>query len=542
MRRHIVLVLAVALVMALMGGVAVAQQPKYGGIWKDALGANPPHLDPVFATDTTSAEVGYQIFETLVGLSPEGEVIPLLAESWEVHDGGTRFVFNLRKGVRFHATTEGGTPTANGGREVTAHDWVWSFNYICSPETNSPRAYFVDMIKGYDDYVAGKADRLAGVTALDDYTLQIETSYPFAPFIQVLTYNTFVVLPKEDIEKWGTADFNFHPVGTGPFKFEQWLQDEKIVLSRNENYWMKDEYGNQLPYLDGIEFRIIVDYTIEYTEYKLGNIFQSYVDTPYYEEAKSGAVGQFFERPQMGTYYYGFNVELEPFTDKRVRQAFNYAIDRETLIDIVLEGRASPAKGVLPPGMFGYNPDLEGYDFNPEKAKQLLAEAGYPNGLEVTLQYNTNLGHKRLAEALQAQFAMIGVKLNLRNVDWGVHLDTVERGEVPFFRMGWVVDYPDPDNFLYVLLHSDNIGPQGNYSRFNNPDFDALTEGARLEGDTEVRRHLYQLAEKIVVEEAPWLFIYHYVDHSLVKDFVKGYELPAFGQYTNKFTKVWLDQ
>ncbi|NLA58170.1 MAG: ABC transporter substrate-binding protein [Firmicutes bacterium] len=541
MRRHIVLVLAVVLALALMGGVAVAQQPKYGGIWKDALGANPPHLDPVFATDTTSAEVGYQIFETLVGLDAEGNVVPLLAESWEVHDGGTRFVFHLRKGVHFHATTEGGTPTANGGREVTAHDWVWTFNYICSPETNSPRAYFVDMIKGYDEYQSGKADRLAGVTALDDYTLQIETTYPFAPFIQVLTYNTFVVLPKEDIEKWGTEEFNFHPVGTGPFKFEQWLQDEKIVLSRNENYWMKDEYGNQLPYLDGIEYRIIVDYTIEYTEYKLGNIYQSYVDTPYYEEAKSGAVGQFFERPQMGTYYYGFNVELEPFTDKRVRQAFNYAIDRETLIDIVLEGRASPAKGVLPPGMFGYNPDLQGYSYDPEKAKQLLAEAGYPNGLEVTLQYNTNLGHKRLAEALQAQFAQIGVKLNLRNVDWGVHLDTVERGEVPFFRMGWVVDYPDPDNFLYVLLHSDNIGPQGNYSRFNNPDFDALTEGARLEGDPEVRKHLYQLAEKIVVEEAPWLFIYHYVDHSLVKDFVRGYELPAFGQYTNKFTKVWLD-
>ena len=540
MRRHIMVLLVVTLALGLMSGIAAAEQPKYGGIWKDALGSNPPHIDPVFATDTTSAEVGYQIFETLVGLDPDGEIIPLLAESWE-DEGGRRFIFHLRKDVYFHDTTEGGKPTANGGRPVTADDWVWTFNYICHPDTNCPRAYFVDMIKGFEEYQAGETDSLAGVKALDDYTLEIDTAYFFAPFIQVLTYNTFVALPREDVEKWGSADFNFHPVGTGPFKFEEWLQDEKVVLSRNDNYWMKDEYGNQLPYLDGIEFRIIVDQTIEYTEYKMGNIYQTYVDNPYYEEAKSGNVGAFYERPQMGTYYYGFNVEKEPFTDKRVRQAFNYAINREALIDLILDGRASPAKGVLPPGMFGYNEDLEGYEYNPAKAKALLKEAGYGSGLEVTLQYNTSLGHKRLAEALQAQFGQIGVKVNLHNVDWGVHLDTTERGEVPFFRMGWVVDYPDPDNFLFVLLHSKNIGPQGNYSRFNNPKFDALAEGARFEGDPEKRRNLYQLAEKIVVDEAPWLFIYHYTDHTLLKDFVRGYELPSFGQYTNKFTKVWLD-
>ncbi len=542
MRKHTFVVFVTVLALALMSGMVAAAEPTYGGIWKDALGSNPPHIDPVFATDTTSAEVGYQLFETLVGLDPDGEIVPLLAESWEVEDGGTRFIFNLRKGVKFHASTEGGKPTANGGREVTAHDWVWTFNYICSPETNSPRAYFVDMVKGYEEYMGGNAESLVGVKALDDYTLEIETTYPFAPFVQVLTYNTFVVLPQEDVEKWGSADFNFHPVGTGPFKFESWAQDEKVVLSRNENYWAKDEFGNQLPYLDGIEFRIIVDQTIEYTEYKLGNIYQTYVDDPYYEEAKSGSVGMFYERPQMGTYYYGFNIEKEPFNDKRVRQAFNYAINREALIDLVLEGRASPAKGVLPPGMFGYNEDLAGYEYNPEKAKALLKEAGYGSGLETTLQYNTHAGHKRIAEALQAQFAQIGVKVTLHNVDWGVHLDTTERGEVPFFRMGWVVDYPDPDNFLYVLLHSGNIGPQGNYSRFNNEKFDSLTQGARLEGDQEKRRNLYQLAEKIVVEEAPWLFIYHYVDHTLLKEFVRGYELPAFGQYTNKFTEVWLEQ
>ena len=142
MRKHTFVVFVTVLALALMSGMVAAAEPTYGGIWKDALGSNPPHIDPVFATDTTSAEVGYQLFETLVGLDPDGEIVPLLAESWEVEDGGTRFIFNLRKGVKFHASTEGGKPTANGGREVTAHDWVWTFNYICSPETNSPRAHF----------------------------------------------------------------------------------------------------------------------------------------------------------------------------------------------------------------------------------------------------------------------------------------------------------------------------------------------------------------------------------------------------------------
>ena len=178
------------------------------------------------ATDTTSAEVGYQIFETLVAIDPNGEIVPLLAESWKASPDGKTFTFKLRKGVYFHKTTEGGKPTANGGREVTADDWVWTFNYICDPKTNSPRAYFIDMVKGYKEYREGKAQSISGIKALDKYTLQIETTYPFAPFIAVLSYNTFVVLPKEDVLKRG-KDWNFHVVGTGPFKFESWKHDDK---------------------------------------------------------------------------------------------------------------------------------------------------------------------------------------------------------------------------------------------------------------------------------------------------------------------------
>ncbi len=517
--------------------------PKYGGIWKDALQNNPPHLDPVQGTDTTSSEVGYQLFETLVANDTEGELVPLLAESWEVNDNSTVFTFKLRKGVKFHATTEGGKPTANGGREATAHDWVWTFNYICSPDNiNSPRAYFIKDIKGYTDYQDRKIDALAGVEALDDYTLKITLEGPFAPFIAVLAYNTFVVLPHEDVEKWN-KDWNFHPVGTGPFKFESWTQDDKLILSRNENYWAKDENGNQLPYLDGIEFRIIEDYSVMWEEFKVGNIYQTYVDDPYYLEALAQYKESFFERPQLGTYYYGMNMEIEPFANnKPLRQAMNYAVNREALNELVMNGRQTPAKGVLPPGMFGYNPDLKGYTYDPKKAKELLKEAGYPNGFEITLQYNNNTFHARVAEAMQAMYAQVGIKINLKNAEWGTHLDTTERGEVPFFRMAWVCDYNDPDNFLYVLLNSANKGAQGNYTRYHNPIVDMLTLQAQRESNPVLRKKAYQDAEQIIVEEAPWVFIYHYSTHSLIQPYVRNYELPSFGQYANKFTSVWLDK
>ncbi|MGM0602930.1 MAG: ABC transporter substrate-binding protein [Bacillota bacterium] len=541
MRRKLISILLAAVLIFGLSAVGLAESDKYGGVWKDALQSNPPQMDPAQSTDTTSAEMVYQLFETLVEYDSEGNVTPLLAESWDISEDAQTYTFHLREGVHFHAETEGGTPTANGGREVTAEDWVWTFNYLTSPETKSPRAYFIDVIKGYEAYRNGEADHLAGVKAVDKYTLEIELKEPFAPFLGTLAYNTFVVMPKEDVNKWG-EDWNFHPVGTGAFKFESWEQDSVVRMSRNDNYWMKDEDGNQLPYMDALEFRIIPDYTMMWEEFQIGNIYQTYVDDPFYLDAKENYSDTFYELPQLGTYYYGMNVEKEPFDDKRVRQAMNYAINREMMIELVQNGRNTPAKGIIPPSMFGYNEDLEGYEYDPEKAKELLTEAGYPDGFEVTFQYNTSQQHKRIAEALQAQYRQVGINIKLQSLDWGSHLDSVERGEASFFRMGWVADYNDPDNFLYVLLHSNNIGPEGNYARFSNERFDTLTQYARLETDPEERKKAYQQAEQIAVEEAPWVFIYHYTAHSLVQPYVNNYVLPAFGQHANLFRDVWLDK
>lgn len=539
MRRITALFVMMFALCILFCGVAAAAEPVYGGVvrWHEA--ANPPKLDPHMATDTTSARVLNCLFENLVVNSNDGQkILPWLAESWKASADGKVWTFKLRKGVHFHKTAEG-KPTANGGREVTAADWKWSLERMIRDK--SPRAYFIDCVAGYDEMTNGKAKEWAGIKAIDKYTLQFTLKEPFAPFLSVLAYNSFVVTPKEDVEKWG-KDFNFHPVGTGPFVFDSWKQDQKVTLGKNENYWKKDAKGHRFPYLDGFEVVVIPDATVAWEEFKKGNLdMMRDVPDRLVVDARKMLGKKLLEAPQPGTYYYGFNMSKEPFKSNiKLRHAFNYAVDRKRINDLVLEGLFFPAKGILPPSMPGYNKNLKGYEYNPEKAKQLLKEAGFPKGFETTLQVNQNVRHKAIAEAIQAQLAELGIKLNIKIVDWGVHLDTLDRAEPDMYRMGWVVDYLDPDNFLYVNLHSSNFGAKGNYSHYKNPPVDKLMEQGRLETDPKKRMEIYQKAEQMLVDDAPWVFLFYYYNNIATQKWVEGATLPAFGDYMAPMHNVWM--
>jgi len=524
------------------GGALAADAPEYGGIAKWHVVPNPPMLDPHMATDTTSARAYILMFDTLVTNSDDGQkILPWLAESWSVSPDSKVWTFKLRKGVHFHKETEGGKPTANGGREVTAEDWKWSFERMIRDK--SPRAYFIDMIEGYQEMADGKAREWKGVKAVDKYTLQFTLREPFAPFISVLAYQALCVVPKEDVMKHG-KDFKFHPVGTGAFTFESWKQDQKVTLNRNPNYWRKDAEGRQLPYLDGFEIVVIPESTVAWEEFKKGNInFINDVPERQVKEARELLGDNFLFAPQPGIYYFGFNMTKEPFkNNKKLRQAMNYAIDRERMNDLVMEGLFMPAAGVLPPSMPGFNKNLKGYDYNPEKAKQLLAEAGYPNGLEVTIQVNQSARNKAIAEAAQAQLAEIGIKMNIKIVDWGVHLDMLDRGECEMYRMGWVVDYLDPDNFLYVNLSSRNLGIKGNYSNYKNDEVDKLLNEARVISDQKKRIAMYQKAEEIIVDDAPWLFLFYYGEWIATQKYVRNAVLPAFGAYSMRMDDIWFSK
>ncbi len=522
-----------------------AEEPKTGGILRYRITADPPNLDPAQAVDTDALRGVNLMFEQLVDYdSDANKVVPLLAESWESNADATVWTFHLRRGVHFHKTC-GGEPTANGGREMTAADVKYSFERMI--RTNCPRIYFIDMVKGYRDLVSADttgAKEWTGIKVLDDHTVQFELEYPFAPFLTVLTYDSYVVVAPEDAEKWG-KEFNFHPVGTGPFAFDKWTHDSILSLKKHDAYWMKDPAGHPLPYADGVELVILPDDTIAYEEFKKGNI-DIFPDCPdeVYQEVKAtlGPKGQFQQRPWLGTFYWCFNLEKEPFQNNlKLRQALNYAVDRAAVNDVVLNGRYFVATGVLPPGMPGYNADLKGYGYDPEKAKALLKEAGFENGFEVTLQIASNKRQKAIAEAIQGQLANLGITLKIQEVDKGAHLDTVHRGETVLSRNSWVVDYVDPDNFLHVLFHSSNHGGKGNYSRYSNPEVDQLLDEARRETDWTKRIALYQKAEQQIVDAAPWLFLYYFTTDIMFNADIHGVNIPAMGEYKTKLTAVWKD-
>ena len=545
MRKSLGLLLMAALLFALLGGAATAEEPRRGGTlyWRDA--SDPPTLDPAKTTDNSSTRLALTLFETLVENDLEGKgLVPCLAERWEGTDGGKTWIFHLRRDVRFHATVEG-RPTANGGRELRAADVKYSLERLVL--TDSPRAYFLDMVKGYQEFLSrdvSGASEWTGIKVLDDHTLQFELTYPFAPFVAVLAYPSFSVVPREDAELWG-KDFGFHPVGTGAFVFEKWQHDSKIVLKKNPEYWRTDARGEKLPYLDGVEFVVVPDDAVAYEELKKGNLdVFSYIPDEIYQDARGRFSETLQESPALAVSYYGFNMTMPPFgTNKALRQAVNYAIDKEKINELIYENRVVPAVGVLPPGMPGYNvKDMAGYPYDPERARALLKEAGYEKGLECTLQINNVQRHQRIGEAVQAMLMDVGIQMHIVPVDWGAHIDALDRGEVPFFRYSWLADYADPDNFLYVLFHSSNAGSKGNNCFYSNPEVDRMLAQARVEVDWEKRAALYHEAEKIIVEDAPWVFFFNPVNELLATPRVKNIQLPAFGADWAPLYNVWIGE
>ncbi|HQF90563.1 MAG TPA: ABC transporter substrate-binding protein [Synergistaceae bacterium] len=539
---------AVFLVMALIlavGGGAWAEDPVKGGtlLWRDP--SDVPTLDPAKVTDNSSTRLALTIFETLVENDLEGKgVLPCLAERWEGSDGGKVWTFHLRPGVRFQAQAEG-QPTANGGREVRASDVKYSIERLIL--TDSPRAYFLDMVKGYQDFMSRDVTGVtewAGVKVIDEKTVQFELDYPFAPFVAMLAYPTFSVVPQEDAEKWG-KDFGFHPVGTGAFAFEKWEHDIRISLKKNPDYWRTDARGERLPYMDGVEFVVVPDDAVAYEELKKGNLdVFSYVPDEIYQDAREKFSDTLKESPALAVSYYGFNMAKEPFgSNKALRQAVNYAIDKNKLNELIYENRVVPAVGVLPPGMPGYDvTDMKGYPYDLDKARALMKEAGYEKGLECTLQINNVQRHQRIGEAVQAMLMEVGITMNIVTVDWGTHIDALDRGEVPFFRYSWIADYADPDNFLYVLFHSANAGPKGNNCFYNNAEVDRMLDQARVEVDWNKRAALYHEAEKIIVDDAPWVFFFNPVNELLSVPRVKNIKLPTFGADWAPLYDVWLAQ
>jgi oligopeptide transport system substrate-binding protein len=494
-------------------------------VFRFRLREDPPTLDPALSTDNLSEAVIFNLFRGLVTMDPATlEVRPAVAAAWSISPDERTYTFTLRDDVRFH-----------NGRRLIARDVQYSFERTLRGETNSPRRWALDPIEGADDFTAGRSAHLAGLTVVDDRTVTVRLSKPFAPFLGMLTMAAAAILPYEVYDDPGRGYLRA-PVGCGPFRFSRWEQSNFIELLAFDDF-----YGGR-PALDRIVVRIIENHLSALEEYRAGGLDSldevPGADTP---EVLQELEAEIYRYPYMATGYIGFNLGLPPFKGNvALRKAFNYAVDKKYLWGVLLPGSDIAAHGIIPPGIPGYDPDLPGYPHDPEAARRLLAEAGFPGGKglpSIALWVNTSETNRKIAQQIQLDLKTIGVNVSIREVDWGAYLRAVEGtpdqpGQAQMFRFGWFLDYPDADAILRSCLHSDNIGPQGNYFRYRNPEFDRLVDEALELTDPEARAALYRKAERIaVMDDAVWLFLNYFESATLFKPYVKGVVTTPLGEF-----------
>jgi oligopeptide transport system substrate-binding protein len=511
--------------VALLVSPSTACQPAGGQGVLNLWDTGPLTLDPAISADMSSHTYVMQIFSGLVRLDQELTVVPDIAETWEPSPDGKTYTFHLRQGVKFH-----------NGREVKAADFKYSWERACDPATGSGTAatYLGDIV-GAKDMLAGKAGEISGVKVLDDYTLQVTIDAPKAYFLDKLAYPTAFVVDRANVESG--ENWWRKPSGTGPFKLKEWTPGQWLILERSQIY-----YGEPAK-LERVIFRFLAGAPMAL--YETGQIDVTLVSTSYIDEV-SDETNPLHEEltvtPELSLYYIGFNTAKPPFDDVNVRRAFCLAVNKERIAKLILRDMVSEAEGILPPGMPGYNETLVGLDYNVEEAKKLIAASKYGDvsnlpPITLTVEGYGNSIPSYLGAIIQEWQQNLGVEISVRQLETDIFLYNLKQEKDEMFMLGWVADYPDPDNFLEILFHT---GSENNIFEYSNPTLDALLDQAAIEQDRVVRLSMYQQAEQLVVDDAPCLPLFHGTNYILVKPYVKDYELGPLG--VPDLSKVYIDK
>ena len=467
-------------------------------------GGDSVSLDPAAVTDGESIKVTQNIFETLLEFNEQDTSVKAgLAKEWEVSEDGLTYTFKLQEGVKFH-----------DGTDFNAEAVVKNFERW-SAGAKDTFYYYNSMFRAEDK------DLITSVEATDEKTVVITLARPQAPFLKNIAMAAFGIASPTAFEENPDA-FGDNPVGTGPFKFVEWKRNDSITVEKNTEYWQEG-----LPKLDKIIFRSIPDNSARLNALTTGEIdLADGINPSDAQQIKGNADLQLIERPSMNVGYLGLTSTRAPFDNKLVRQAVNYAIDKQALVDAFYEGYANVAVNPMPPSVSGYNDEITGYEYNPEKAKELLAEAGY-DGKEIELwampvprPYMPD--GQKIAEAIQKNLADVGIPAKIVTFEWATYLDKASKGEADAFLLGWTGDNGDADNFLYALLDEDNIG-SNNYSYYKNDEVHDLLIAAQSEVDEEKRNELYKQAQVIINEDAPWVNLAHSTPLLAAKKSVTGF-------------------
>jgi ABC-type transport system substrate-binding protein len=468
---------------------------------------DPRSLDPALSTDVPTGRAVSYVFDGLTRFTPDARVEPALAERWTISPDGLTYTFHLRRGVTFHD----GTP-------FTAKQVVHTFERALNPATKGGRAEPLVPIKGAAEFAAGKARSVSGLDALNDTTVVITLAQPLAAFPKLLAMPVASIVPDST-----PADFGQHPVGTGPWKFVEWKHDDYLKFARNDKYW------GGAPATDTLTARIIPEPSTAVAEFESGT-----VDILVIPQGETQAWEQTDEKqamlqsaPALILYYVAINTTRGPLTDPRVRQAINYAVDTRTILKQLMGGRGYLARGVVSPILDGADTSRTRYAYDVAKAKELLAAAGHPNGIDVELWHSQDAVIARLSQAVQGYLNAAGIRTKLVQREAAAAREAARKGETDMTLKTWYADYPDADSFLYPLLYSGSKGPGGNVSFYANSAFDKLVLAARREQDDAKRAALYRSADSLAYAEAPIAPLFFYNDLYAVQPWIRNFKVPT---------------
>lgn len=514
---------------------AGASQPHQGGTFRFAFDTDLRSLDPHIAYDAISGAALHLLYDTLVDYAPAStEIVPSLAERWEVSPDGREYTFHLRPGVRFHH-----------GRALSAEDVRRSFERMLDPaRVPCPGTSFYRLIEGFEDFQEHRAPHLRGIEVLDPLTVRFRLAQPDQTFLNVMAMPFSAPIPVEVADRLGRYGFSQNPVGTGPFKLERWEAGARLVFVRNQHYWRPGR-----PYLDRIILELSLSRYLQFMRFQradLEYVHNTSLSTADYLWLINHAAWRPYTQtsPDISMYGVSMNTEMPPFNNRHLRRAVAFALDRDAACRS-RNYRCRPLGGIYPPGLPGHDPHLPGaqtYDL--EAARREMRLAGYPNGLPEEIPFWIQEGDAGMfwGQTIQADLARIGIRVRLRPASFSAFLENTERrGAVQLALAGWSQDFPDPANFVEILFHSRSIQAENsqNPAFYSNPTLDALLDRARVETNRERRIEMYRQAERIVVDDAPWAFQYYPVQTEAVQPYVRNYRThPVWSYYVGD---AWLD-